>query len=177
MRKLLIFLALFGQSKVANGQTLTSADEGCVRVSETFVLCLTENGRKTWSVAGSGDQLAFLPDPSVRVEVKTMPYDPEWGLNEDEIAARIASGITREAGERLTTWGNQGSVQDWGHVITQDFEIASADGECSQLVTYQYIGDASMLLISSYFCGASRKSFSEIEHNELLGSIWTRRDH
>jgi hypothetical protein len=177
MRKFLICLALFVQSTGANGQMLTSEDEGCVRVSDAVAVCLTENGRKTWAVTGSGNQLAFLPDPRVRVEVKVLPYNPEWGLNEDEIAAMLAEGITLKEGEELFVWGNQGSFQDWGHVSTQDFEIVSAHGECYQFATHQYVGDAAMLVISSHFCNTSPRSYGITEHNELLRSIWIRRAH
>jgi hypothetical protein len=174
MKKLLIGVALFAQSAGANGQTSTSKDEGCLKVSATVAVCLTKDGQKTWGVSDSGDQLVFLPDPRVRIEVRTMPFNPEWGLNVDEIAARIAQGIALKEGEKLKTWGLQGSFQDWGHVGTQEFEINSADDECTQWVTYRSTGDGAMLLISSHYCSASWKSYSEVEHYELLRSIWIK---
>lgn len=174
MRKLLICLAFLAQSTGANGQMSTSEEEGCVTVSDTVGVCLTKNGRKTWAVTGSDGQLTFLPDPRVWVDVKTIPYDPEWSLNQDGIGSLIANAIAVKEGETLRAYGVQGSFQDWGHVATQDFEIISENEECFQFVTYQYIGDGAMLLISSHYCHISARSYGETGHYELLRSIWIR---
>jgi hypothetical protein len=177
MKKFLICFALFAQSTGVNGQTSTSQDESCLRVTHIVSVCINEHGRNTWAFTGFGGQVAYLPDAQVRIDLRTIPYDPEWALNADEFGSIIADELVPTGRERLTTFGTQGSFQTWGHVRTVNYEIVTGDDECHQFVTYQYVGEGSLLLISSHYCSASRPTYSETKHYDLLGSIEIKHEH
>jgi hypothetical protein len=174
-RRFLAFLPLLVQPTGTSGQTSLSQDEGCLKVSNTVAVCLDETSRNTWAVAGIDGQLVYLPNPNVRIEVGTMPYDLKWDLNKDAIASKIAEQFGLNKSGLLRTFGDQGSFQDWGHVRTVNYEITSNEDTCVQLVTYQYIGDGDMLLISSHYCSATFPTYSEVEHYKLLGTIEIRQ--
>jgi hypothetical protein len=171
LKRFLVFLTLFAQSTGASGQTSPSQDEGCLKVSNTVAMCVKETGRDTWAVVGVDGQLVYLPNLHVRIDVHTMPYDPEWDLHKDEIASKIAEQLGLNESGHLRTFGDQGSFQDWGHVRTFNYEMTSTDDTCFQFVTYHYIGDGEMVLISSHYCGSSSHTYGEVEHYDLLGSI------